>query len=83
MIGAKIVKRIVAMVDAIMLMYIRPANVPGFAKLAILIRGSSVIGVGDRPAKLLYLAHQNHATMTANILKEPDFIILITQQRQR
>ncbi len=35
LVRAHLVQRIVAMIDGIMLMYIRPANMRGFAKLAI------------------------------------------------
>ena len=65
------------MIDGVMLMDIRPANMRRFAKLAIQIISPRVIGAGDWPAKLLCFADQNHATMTANIFKDFDFIILI------
>ena len=83
LVRAHLVQRIIAMIDGIMLMHIRPANMRGFAKLAIQIISPRVIGAGDCPAKLLCLADQNHTTMTANIFKDFDFIILITHQQQR
>ena len=81
LVRVNLVKWIVAMINGMMLMHIRPDNMGGFAKMTIQIISPSVIGAGNRSAKLLCLAYQNHAAMTTNIFKDFDFIILVTHQQ--